>query len=688
MSDNYRALTRTYRPTSFDDIVSQKHVSNTLKNAIKKNRLAHAYMFCGPRGVGKTTMARVLARTVNEIDQEVDGESLNQTLNVVEIDAASNNSVDDIRDLRERVRIPPQNGRYKIYIVDEVHMLSKSAFNALLKTLEEPPDHVIFIFATTEPHKVLPTILSRVQRFDFKRISVDEIVERLDAVAQNEGINIDDESLHVIAKKADGALRDALGLMDQAIAFCGNDIQHEELLRALNVVSTERMFDFMNAVEQQDASDGLELINELLQEGYDIQEYLVGLTEHLRNLYVAKSSAKMHLVEASPDTKKRYKESARDFSEDDLMRMLHIVSEAQYKIKEAHQPKIQFEITLLKLIHMERTQNLNALLDELEELKKKLSNPSAVTTTSETTEETSDSAAADTKSPERKPDPSAQVNQNGQVAAGEKPESGEKQSDSPQKSQPDQTIVQQDAKQETPEEGEEPSEVQEPEVTEEADATSDAPTTPHPRAIDDERQNESEPSTNESEQQVATTEQSSPQEATAQDDKEDDLDNLFGESSLGSPKSSNGSAEAETQTETATKSKAVEKRAPKDVALDEIEECWDEYVQQLRKKFPELLYIQMQRVEPIELKNGELTLRCNDDFAKKIVDENKRRLSKSLKDQLGAFLSFNCVVKKQETNTEDSKSPYERFKDLQKRDPTIKKLVELFGAELDYNLNQ
>ncbi|MDZ7683613.1 MAG: DNA polymerase III subunit gamma/tau [Fodinibius sp.] len=362
MSDNYRALTRTYRPTSFDDIVSQKHVSNTLKNAIKKNRLAHAYMFCGPRGVGKTTMARVLARTVNEIDQDVDGESLNQTLNVVEIDAASNNSVDDIRDLRERVRIPPQNGRYKIYIVDEVHMLSKSAFNALLKTLEEPPDHVIFIFATTEPHKVLPTILSRVQRFDFKRISIDEIVERLNQVAQDQGIKIDDESLHVIAKKADGALRDALGLMDQAIAFCGNNIEHEELLRALNVVSTERMFDFMDAVQRQDANQGLELVNDLLQEGYDIQEYLVGLTEHLRNLYVAKSSAKMHLVEASPDMKKRYQQSATGFSEDDLMRMLHLVSEAQYKLKEAHQPKIQFEITLLKLIHMERTENLNTLL--------------------------------------------------------------------------------------------------------------------------------------------------------------------------------------------------------------------------------------------------------------------------------------------------------------------------------------
>ncbi|MDX1638010.1 MAG: DNA polymerase III subunit gamma/tau, partial [Balneolaceae bacterium] len=374
MSEHYRALTRTYRPTTFDDIVSQKHVSNTLKNAIKQERLAHAYMFCGPRGVGKTTMARVLARTVNNIDASVDGEGLNQTLNIVEIDAASNNKVDDIRDLRERVRIPPQNGRYKIYIIDEVHMLSKQAFNALLKTLEEPPDHIIFIFATTEPHKVLPTILSRVQRFDFKRISVDEIVERLEEVAGNEGITIDLESLHVIAKKADGALRDALGLLDQAIAFCGNDIEHEELLRALNVVSTERMFQVMDVVEHNNTSEGLELINELLQEGHDIQEFLVGLLEHLRNLYVARNSEKMHLVEASAETKKRYRKAAEVFSEDDLMRMMHMVSEAQFKVKEANQPHIQFEITLLKLIHMERSENLQKLLNELDALKKKINN--------------------------------------------------------------------------------------------------------------------------------------------------------------------------------------------------------------------------------------------------------------------------------------------------------------------------
>ena len=374
MAEQYRALTRKYRPRSFDDIVSQEHVSSTLKNAIEQNRLAHAYMFSGPRGVGKTTMARVLARTVNEVTADMDGEDLGQTLNIFEIDAASNNGVDDIRALRERVRIPPQNGRYKIYIIDEVHMLSKPAFNALLKTLEEPPKHVIFIFATTEPHKVLPTILSRVQRFDFKRISIDEMVQRLRFISDKEDISIDEDSLHVIAKKADGALRDALGLMDQAIAFCGAEITHEELLRSLNVVSTERMFQLTQIIHGHEAGKGLELINDVLQEGYDIQEFLNGLLEHLRNLYVARQSDQMYLVEASEEMKQRFREHGSQFSEEDLLRMMHLVSEAQYRIKQASQPRVLFELTLLKLIHMKRSEQLETLMSELGALKKKLEN--------------------------------------------------------------------------------------------------------------------------------------------------------------------------------------------------------------------------------------------------------------------------------------------------------------------------
>lgn len=613
MAENYRALTRTYRPRTFDEIVSQQHVSDTLKNAIKQNRLAHAYMFCGPRGVGKTTMARVLARAANDIDSEVDGESLNQTLNVVEIDAASNNSVDDIRDLRERVRVPPQNGRFKIYIIDEVHMLSKQAFNALLKTLEEPPPHIIFIFATTEPHKVLPTILSRVQRFDFKRISVDEIVAHLGQVADNEGIGIDSESLHVIAKKADGALRDALGLLDQAIAFCGTDINHEELLRALNVVSTDRIFRFMEAVENRDASSGLEQVNELLQDGYDIQEFLIGLTEHLRNLYVAGSSEKMYLVEASAETKKRYRDASKSFSQEDLMRMLHLVSEAQYKIKEAHQPKIQFEITLLKLIHMERTRNLNALLEELQDLKKKLSNPDGI--------QANEGKEQESGNPERGTENNEQKLESGDQETG------------------DNRQVQENTGQDG---GSQQNGVKQP----------------GPEDVDE--------------------------------IEDEDQTGFFEKPSLGNGDARNsGNGTQESQDPSGTEPRVATAAKPKHVDLEAVQGQWEEYVALLREKVPQMLYFQMQRLEPVELKNRVLTLRCNDEFAKKIVEENKRELGKILERLTGVFLRFECLVQKSaEENDEESLSPYERFKRLQKNDPTIKKLVELFGAELDYNLNR
>jgi DNA polymerase III subunit gamma/tau len=369
--DNYKALTRKYRPRTFEDIVSQGHVSDTLKNAIRDGRLAHAYLFCGPRGVGKTTMARVLARTINGIDEEVDGEAITQNLNIIEIDAASNNSVDDVRSLRDTVIIPPAEGRYKVYIIDEVHMLSKQAFNALLKTLEEPPAHVIFIFATTEPHKILPTILSRCQRFDFRRISVDEIIGRLRHICKIENITIDDASLHHIARKADGALRDGLGLLDQVIAFCGTTIDVESMSKALNIVSMDRLFETMECVIRHDTAAGMNLLDLLLSEGYDIQEYLVELLAHLRNLFMARDN-QLKLIEAPDDIRVRYQEQAKHFSADDLMRMLHITLQAQGMVKEAQQPRIQIEIALLKLITMDRSESLQGLMAEIAELKQLL----------------------------------------------------------------------------------------------------------------------------------------------------------------------------------------------------------------------------------------------------------------------------------------------------------------------------
>lgn len=371
MSEHYKALTRKYRPSSFDDIVSQGHVSHTLKNAIEQKRLSHAYLFSGPRGVGKTTMARVLARAINNVEDSVDAEQLNQTLNIVEIDAASNNSVDDARHIREQVRIPPQNGDYKVFIIDEVHMLSKAAFNALLKTLEEPPSYAIFIFATTEPHKVLPTILSRVQRFDFKRLSVEEISLRIKDIAAKESISIDEESVNILARRADGALRDALGLMDQAIALCGLEIEATALQKALNVIGMDRLYELLNLVIDQKPQEVLVYLDTLLHDGYDLQELVVNLTEYLRNLYIAFGGEHLHLIESTESVKSQLIELAKKLSEEDILRYLHLCSDLQQKLKDAHQPRIQLEIAFLKMANMPRSRSISALLTLLEEVKKK-----------------------------------------------------------------------------------------------------------------------------------------------------------------------------------------------------------------------------------------------------------------------------------------------------------------------------
>lgn len=608
MAENYRVLTRTYRPQTFDDIVSQEHVSSTLKNAIKQNRISHAYMFCGPRGVGKTTMARVLARTLNEIDASVDGESLSQTLNVVEIDAASNNKVEDVHHLREVVRVPPQSGKYKVFIIDEVHMLSKSAFNALLKTLEEPPPHAIFIFATTEPHKVLPTILSRVQRFDFKRISVDEIVDHLRNVCQKEGITIDGESLHVLAKKADGALRDALGLMDQAIAFCGNTITYSQITQALNIVGNDELFEFTDAISSQNAEQGLLLIDRLLKEGVDIVEFLVSLTSHFRNLYVARQDKQMHLIEATTETKQRYQQVAKLFSEDDLLRMLHIVSEAQTKIRDVQQPRVHFEILMLKLVHMSRVKNIQSLLDEAAQLKKKRSN-------------------------RVKSENSSQV----QKSEGKKGHNGHSEqmngTEEPYEPNQKKTGINDLNTRESPNESEKPT--------------------------------ESSPS---SETEVA------------KDNAEDVDELLMGKPTLGYVKgisTANGLTEKE-----AGEKKEAKIRTLK--GIEDIENCWQEYLDFLSRKVPLLLFEQVNRIRLKDLKGSEVIVSASDEFARNLIEENQKTLSALFKEQNGVHVRFRCIVERSMKKESEQLNPYERFRELQKKDSQLRSIVEIFGAEFEY----
>ncbi len=587
MSDTYKALTRKYRPRTFEDIVSQEHVSNTLRNAIEQKRLNHAYLFSGPRGVGKTTMARVLARMINGIDDSVDGEALGSTLDIIEFDAASNNGVEDVHRVRDSVRVPPQKGIYKVFIIDEVHMLSKQAFNALLKTLEEPPSYVVFIFATTEPHKVLPTILSRCQRFDFRRIKVGEIVSRLRHICEQEGITIDDESLHVIAAKADGALRDALSIMDQVVAFCGLNISHEALVQALNIVGQDTLFDIVGSIKNHDSTRVLAILDGLMLQGNDLQELLISLNETLRNLYMARDAKNLYLVEVTEETKQRLIKASKEFSEEDLLRMMHLVSEAQFKIREAAQPRIQVELTLLKLVTMPRAKGLSELMAAL----RQASQGSQGSTPSTPTR--ADTPTAPKGSPPSTP-----------------------------------TSAPRDGTQTVP-----------------SSALFGAPAIKRPtnslRSV-----------------------------------------NLDEEVELTSGKIEGGLALA-AQPEAQPQFESEPDEPLKELYLHDIRAAWNAYVEEVRKSCKMSISHSLIRSQAAELKGELLTLECDDEFSKNILQTNQRDLMACWKPVLGRMLSlkFTLNAARPKVAQED---PYARFRKLQQDDPRLKMIVDVFGAELDY----
>ena len=327
--DNYIVSARKYRPSTFDTVVGQSALTTTLKNAIASNKLAHAYLFCGPRGVGKTTCARIFAKTINCLSPTVDGEACNEcescvafneqrSYNIYELDAASNNSVDDIRSLVEQVRIPPQIGKYKVYIIDEVHMLSTAAFNAFLKTLEEPPHHAIFILATTEKHKILPTILSRCQIYDFNRIAVEDIVGHLTRVSAEEGVSVEEEALHVIALKADGGMRDALSIFDQAVSFTQGNVTYSSVIDNLNILDYEYFFHLTTCFLAGDIKGALLLFNEVLSKGFEGAHFITGLAAHLRDLLVSKDKETLQLLEVGASIRERYKKQAAQDSRSPL----------------------------------------------------------------------------------------------------------------------------------------------------------------------------------------------------------------------------------------------------------------------------------------------------------------------------------------------------------------------------------
>lgn len=379
----YLVTARKWRPMKFEDVAGQDHVTVTLRNAISTNRLAHAYLFSGPRGVGKTTTARILAKVVNclhPVDNNPDNEcqmcreiTEGRSFDVLEIDGASNRGIEEIRNLRESARYTPSQGKYKVYIIDEVHMLTKEAFNALLKTLEEPPSHVLFIFATTEIHKVPATILSRCQRFDFRRIAIDAIIKNLREIAVQEGLSLDDDALLLIARKGDGSLRDAQSLFDQVVSLCGRTISHEQILHALHIVDTGLFFRVTELVRLKDAQGGLRLVDELMAGGHDPKEFLSGLTGHLRNILIANTTGSSDLIETSDLYKKRYAEEATLFTLQDILRMLRQVGATETALRWSSQPRFKLEADLVQMITMPTAPEIGEVLQKIDELKKKLS---------------------------------------------------------------------------------------------------------------------------------------------------------------------------------------------------------------------------------------------------------------------------------------------------------------------------
>lgn len=666
MSESYRALTRKYRPKSFDDVVSQEHIINTLRNAIEQNRISHAYLFCGPRGVGKTTMARVVARMINGVGMDVDGEALGRTLDIIEIDAASNSGVDDVRSLREGVRVPPQSGKYKVYIIDEVHMLSKQAFNALLKTLEEPPEHVKFIFATTEPHKVLATVLSRVQRFDFRRIKVSEMVDRLRFICNEEKINIDDESLHLIGRKADGALRDALSILDQVIAFCGDDVKFEAVLNALNAISNDKLFELIDCSVSRDASRGMHIVHDLLLKGHDIQEFLVSITEHIRNMYFSRfATTEGTILEVTNEEKKRLLEASKQFTEQDLLRMMHLTSEAQVKIRDSQQPRVLLEITILKLIMMDRAEGLNELLAELRELKKKTS-LTGLGVESGTTSSDSDGLATDNPN-QRSPASSAGQQKNTKPIIPTQ-ESAEITSDdivpSNSTSNSRETTENQQKKPDSVSKSAEKSTSEQNPVVKDAlfgnpaikkgaiknsnkEASAGLPT---PDAVSDPGENfNSAGSSN-------------------------------GNDSSKSGEISNGNSSPNASAEVIDIPSEENKNV---IPRELIESRYDQWISEVRKVCPQLIAISLIKTRLIETGEDFVVIECQDKLIEQLFEEHNENLTACM----AKVIERNVSIKTKVNITQSSKSsndPFASLKELQEMNPVVKTIVDVLGAELEY----
>ena len=646
----YLVTARKYRPALFRELVAQEHVSETLKNALQLDRLAHAYLFSGPRGVGKTTAARILAKAINcttPLEEREDQAEPCRTcascqsfeegrnLNIIEFDAASNNSVDDIRELRDKVRVPPQGGRKKVYIIDEVHMLSNAAFNALLKTLEEPPPHVLFIFATTEPHKVLPTILSRCQRFDFRRIPVADIVARLREISEEEGIAADDASLMLLARKGDGALRDALSAFDQAVSLCGTDLTYGELAQALGVVDVDLYFEVTRYVQESNSAGMLQLVERIVREGYDVQEFLSGLAEHLRNLLVAVTMQEPSLIAATEVLRERYVKQAASFAEPDLLRLLMIASDTQDAVKGSTQPRLKLEMALLKMVSLARAGDLQEIIEKVKRLEAGAAGSESTrlsdAASSKPEDDREEEAAAAPSSEKRYAhDSAAQKSSPGQVR------------------EPTESAPQANAKDEMPAKEEQADEEPSP------PAGPDAPPSGPPA------------------QQGAG------------------YSNLFNKPALDKNKKRSASDSGSSGTPEARHAgdgAPVTAPAPPSTSLQDIESAWPDYVQHVKRERIQVGAL-LQHCQPASLRGDTLSIAVPDPFHQRLLRNQHALLLRHLNEIVSADLSQFDFAVQDDLNVSDQEEtasevdPYEYMQKKRQENPVVRAIFEHFGGEL------
>jgi DNA polymerase-3 subunit gamma/tau len=741
MSDQrYLVAARKYRPALFKEIVAQEHVTDTLKNAIRLDRLAHAYLFSGPRGVGKTTAARVLAKAINcttPLDEREDRAEPcrecdscrafedGRSLNIFEIDAASNNKVDDIRELRETVRIPPQGSKKKVYIIDEVHMLSKQAFNALLKTLEEPPPHALFIFATTEPHKVLPTILSRCQRFDFRRIPVPEVVDRLREICATEDITADEESLMLIARKGDGALRDALSAFDQAVSLCGTNLEYGDLAQAMGVVDLDLFFRLTDHVTTQNSAGVLKLVEHVVREGYDLQEFVTGLAEHLRNLLVARSLEDDALIEAAEATRQRYAEASRQFSESDLLRLLMIVGDAEEAIKSSSQPRLKLEMALLKMAALTRSVDLRTALTKIDRLEQmvedgalpahlgdNMASSTASSPTASSDEESGDEESGDPAPPADGPHTTAEPPADYTPPASSGPPSSpaadasahaSADAASPAASEPAPTAERSAPSASTDADADEPAAVsdptdatKEPEPNEDPDDGEDTPPEMDAGAPPEPSDASTEPA----------PEESAPEEPAPQTGYRD----LFGKPALqkkdeasSDRSASSGTREAAPEDAAAdanpaeslsTSDGGVATAPPPPTASDSADDdfqhltaVWSDFVRSVTQERIRVGSC-LQHAAPVEVQNGTARVAVPDAFHRRQLSDHEPLLTEHLSSILERSVDqFRFVVEKNispnETGeTTQESDPYERMRKLREKHSVIEMLFDDFGGEL------